>query len=107
MDMKDLKILIIQSKFVIIPSKWFDNLPNTLIEAYSFGKPVIMPNHGSFKEFQTNPNLFFDKDLKCIKYAMEISNNDYEKASTEAKRIFTSQFSKSSHLNSLLNENII
>lgn len=107
MDMKDLKILIIQSKFVIIPSKWFDNLPNTLIEAYSFGKPVIMPNHGSFKEFQTNSNLFFDKDLKCIKYAMEISNNDYEKASTEAKRIFTSQFSKSSHFNSLLNENII
>ena len=53
---------IIQPKFVIIPSKWFDNLPNTLIEAYSFGKPVIMPNHGSFKEFQTNPNLF-DKDL--------------------------------------------
>ena len=38
--------------------------------------------------------IFFDKDLKCIKYAMEISNNDYEKASTEAKEYLFSIFKK-------------
>jgi glycosyltransferase involved in cell wall biosynthesis len=41
----------IQNAFcVVIPSVWYDNLPNVLIEAYAHGKPVIAPAHGCFLE---------------------------------------------------------
>jgi glycosyltransferase involved in cell wall biosynthesis len=41
----------IRSAFcVIVPSVWYDNLPNVLLEAYAYGKPVIAPAHGSFLE---------------------------------------------------------
>jgi glycosyltransferase involved in cell wall biosynthesis len=36
---------------VVIPSVWYDNLPNVLLEAYAWGKPVIAPNHGCFNDF--------------------------------------------------------
>lgn len=33
---------------VVIPSVWYDNLPNVLLESYAYGKPVIVPRHGCF-----------------------------------------------------------
>lgn len=36
---------------VVVPSTWYDNLPNVLLEAFAYGKPVIAPNHGCFSEF--------------------------------------------------------
>ncbi|KAF0232748.1 MAG: hypothetical protein FD177_2230 [Desulfovibrionaceae bacterium] len=38
------------SRCVVIPSIWYDNLPNVLLEAYAHGKPVIAPDHGCFSE---------------------------------------------------------
>lgn len=35
---------------VVIPSVWYDNLPNVLLEAYAYGKPVIAPDHGCFND---------------------------------------------------------
>jgi glycosyltransferase involved in cell wall biosynthesis len=44
----ELESHILNASSVIIPSVWYDNLPNALLEAYSYGKPVIAPAHGSF-----------------------------------------------------------
>ena len=56
------------SIFSIIPSKWHDNLPNSLIESLSNGVPVISPNYGCFPEFIINEKngLLYDNynDLK-------------------------------------------
>ena len=35
---------------VLCPSTWFENLPNTVLEAYSYGKPVIAFNIGCMPE---------------------------------------------------------
>ena len=35
---------------VLCPAVWYDNMPNTVIEAYSYGKPVIASNIGCFPE---------------------------------------------------------
>lgn len=32
----------------VIPSRWVENLPNTLIESLYWGRPVIVPRHGSY-----------------------------------------------------------
>lgn len=39
------------AKAVIIPSVWYENLPNVLIESMSLGTPVIASKLGSLKEF--------------------------------------------------------
>ena len=35
---------------LIIPSLWYEGLPQTLVEAYAVGTPVIAPRHGAFPE---------------------------------------------------------
>jgi len=41
---------IANAKYVIQPSKWFENCPMTIVESFSLGVPVIGANHSGFKE---------------------------------------------------------
>ena len=36
------------SSFIVVPSTCYENFPRVVVEAYSYGKPVVVPNHGSF-----------------------------------------------------------
>jgi glycosyltransferase involved in cell wall biosynthesis len=47
---KDLDDLIMNSFFIIVPSEWYENNPMVIIEAYSFGKPVIGTDIGGIPE---------------------------------------------------------
>ncbi|MBR5597738.1 MAG: glycosyltransferase [Lachnospiraceae bacterium] len=47
---EELEEIIRNSRFVLIPSIWYDNLPNTALEAFRNGKPVIASNIGSLPE---------------------------------------------------------
>lgn len=42
--------IIQHAMYVVVPSRWYENLPNTVLEAYSHGKPVIAMNIGSMAE---------------------------------------------------------
>ena len=46
----ELEAVIKNSKFVLVPSIWYENLPNTILEAFSYAKPVIATNIGSLSE---------------------------------------------------------
>ena len=35
---------------VVVPSVWYDNQPNVVLETYSQGKPIIAPDHGCFPD---------------------------------------------------------
>lgn len=39
-----------ESSFVILPALWFENLPNTVLEAFSAGRPVLGTHLGSMPE---------------------------------------------------------
>jgi glycosyltransferase involved in cell wall biosynthesis len=45
-----LNALYEQSSFSVIPSLWYDNLPNSALESFAGGAPVIASRHGSFLE---------------------------------------------------------
>lgn len=46
----DLEEEIKNARFTIIPSIWYDNLPNTALESFQYGKPIIASNIGSLPE---------------------------------------------------------
>lgn len=39
---------IASSRFLVLPSLCYENFPLVLLEAFSLGTPVIVPNHGAF-----------------------------------------------------------
>lgn len=47
---KELSILYKNSRFVLVPSECYDNMPNVALEAMSYSKPVIATDLGSLKE---------------------------------------------------------
>ena len=58
----ELEKIIKNSRFVLVPSIWYENLPNTVLEAFSYGKPVIATKIGSLTEtIENNKNGFLFK----------------------------------------------
>lgn len=45
-----LEAVIKNARFTLIPSIWYDNLPNTALESFQYSKPVIASNIGSLPE---------------------------------------------------------
>ncbi|MCD7843650.1 MAG: glycosyltransferase family 4 protein, partial [Clostridiales bacterium] len=46
----ELEEVIKGARFTLIPSIWYDNLPNTALESFQYSKPVIASNIGSLPE---------------------------------------------------------
>ncbi|MEM4397554.1 MAG: KEOPS complex kinase/ATPase Bud32 [Candidatus Woesearchaeota archaeon] len=46
----ELSNLYKNASFLIMPNIWYENMPNVVLEAFSFEKPVIASNIGSMKE---------------------------------------------------------
>ena len=51
---KDVQWLIARSRFVVIPSEWYDNLPLVLCQAYATAKPVIASAINGIPEYVEN-----------------------------------------------------
>jgi len=47
---KDLEDMILGSRFQIMPSIWYENLPNSALESMLYGKPLIASDIGSLRE---------------------------------------------------------
>jgi glycosyltransferase involved in cell wall biosynthesis len=91
----------------IIPSVMYENLPNSLLESFTFGVPVIGSNIGSLSgviKDQQNGLLFepgSENDLADkIKYSLE-NPNIVMKWGENAKILAENEFSPEKHLNKL------
>jgi len=49
-DMDELEGLYRGASFVVVPSLWYENTPNVVLEAMAYGKPVLASNLGSMPE---------------------------------------------------------
>lgn len=94
---KDLEQLIDRATCIVCPAIWYENMPNTVIEAYAHGKPVVASRLGSLseivedgitgylfeaKDFQQLANklqLFIDDDTLSVKLGL----NAHEKCERE------------------------
>jgi glycosyltransferase involved in cell wall biosynthesis len=106
----ELSELIRYASFIIVPSEWYENNPLTILEAYSYGKPVIGSRIGGIPEIieegQTgflfeagNQSQLTDTLLK----ADLLSDTDYQKMSIAARAFASSHFHPELHYTNLMN----
>jgi len=101
--------LINNSNFVIVPSEWYENNPLTIVESFTFGKPVIGSDIGGITELLQNNRgvLFkpksFDSLEKAILKASNLDEKEYEIYSQNVTNYAKKEFSEENHYNSLLN----
>lgn len=105
----DLIKLIKKCSFVIVPSEWYENNPMSIIESYAYGKPVIGANIGGIPEIIIENKtgfLFKSGDeislKKVIEKADEISINDYNLLSQNARDFAINNFSSSTYYTKLI-----
>jgi len=79
--------------FTIVPSEWYDNFPNTILESYAFRKCVIATNIGSLKEMILNGEtglLFKIKDYGDLREKITYLFNN----SDECRRLGSNAFAR-------------
>jgi len=76
-----LEKIICDARFTVIPSIWYDNLPNTALESFRYYKPIIASNLGSLPEIVvngTNGYLFEAGNVSDLVNKIKLFDNDNE-----------------------------
>ncbi len=102
-DLPSLKETIRKSLCVIVPSIWYDNMPNVVLESFASGKPVIASDLGSLPELvvEGKTGLLFspgnpDHLAECLCAIVE--NPDQTSAmGRESRRAAETLYSPSAH----------
>ena len=99
--------LLRNAYMTIIPSIWYDNLPNVVLESYASGTAIIASNIGSFKECVNNDKtgLLFEagnSDDLADKMEYVLENPDRVAfMSQEARNVALGKYSRERHLSNL------
>jgi glycosyltransferase involved in cell wall biosynthesis len=105
---KEFDRLLLNSKCVIIPSEWYDNLPQILCQANAAGKPVIASEINGIPEYVTdNINGFLfepgnQKDLaQKINYVDSLNSSEYTALSKNSRSFAETNLDYKFHLQNL------
>lgn len=61
---QELERLISRATCIVCPAIWYENMPNTVIEAYAYGKPVVASRVGSLAEIVVDGETGFLFEMK-------------------------------------------
>lgn len=92
----------------IIPSKWYDVLPNVMLESFAVGIPVIAPKIGAFdeivKDWQNGLKFEFGNrdDLKLVIIRSNKNKTKIFKMKSAIKTFFNENFLSANHYKSLI-----
>ena len=70
MKFEEIQIYLSKCLFTVVPSEWYDNFPNTILESFAFKKCAIATNTGSLVELVIDNEtglLFNIKDIEDLK----------------------------------------
>lgn len=92
----------------VLPTRWVENLPNTLIESIYFERPVVVPNFGSFKYTVDDTVSFkFEALSKSSLYdcleSIILNPSVISEKSNNCNDWFNKNFQEENHINKLLN----
>jgi len=98
-----------KSKFIFVPSEWYENNPMNIIESFALGKPVIGSRIGGIPELVKegyNGYLFesgnFDDLTNTIKKAESTLDNDYTRFGNNARIFAEEHFNETKYYDALL-----
>lgn len=106
---KELKHLIENSSFIVVPSIWYENNPMSIIESFHLGKPVIGSNLGGIPELLNNGRgIIFENDKQnnglttALINALKMSKKEYQNISRKCLDFATSSLSDSQNYEQLI-----
>ena len=104
---EELEEIIKGARFTLIPSIWYDNLPNTALESFQYSKPVIASDIGSLPELVldgVNGYLFKPADARelCEKVALLDNDDVVEKMGAASRARLEDRFAPQTHYNTLM-----
>ncbi len=104
----ELEEVIKGARFTLIPSIWYDNLPNTALESFQYSKPVIASNIGSLPELVidgVNGYLFEPGNADDLKAKIELLDSDEKIRAMGAKSRSRLEdgFAPKTHYDALMN----
>lgn len=106
---KDLYDLVQESKFVCVPSEWYENNPMTIVEAYSLNTPVIGAAIGGITEIidDAKTGYLFEsgnlQDLcKILDITTKLSKDDYYDMRKNANQFACNNFDREQHYKKLV-----
>ena len=95
--------------FVIVPSRWYENNPMTIVEAYALGKPVIGSAIGGIPEIVegTGAGMLFEPGnigalTDAIRSAVSLDDAAYGLMSASARAFYESNFAPEAHYSELI-----
>jgi len=92
----------------IVPSEWYDNFPNAVLESFAYSKPVIATDFGSLKELVQNDRTgytfpYADADALCECARRLLGNPDEaRRMGAEAHSRVASVYSPETHYKALM-----
>lgn len=106
---KELFSLVRDTKFVCVPSEWYENNPMTIVEAYSLGTPVIGSRMGGIPEIIKDGKTGYTfesgnlSDLEQqIAKANALSAEEYAAMADAAYKFYQQNFSEEHHYEELM-----
>jgi glycosyltransferase involved in cell wall biosynthesis len=103
----ELEKVISNSRFVMIPSIWYDNLPNTALESFFYSKPVLASRIGSLPELVhdgENGFLFEAGNHDDLMQKIKILDDDelVLRLGKNSKKLLKQGFSENMHYQNLI-----
>ena len=103
----ELEEVINGARFTLIPSIWYDNLPNTALESFQYSKPVIASNIGSLPELVVdgeNGYLFKSADVDDLVTKIKLLDDDEKIKSMgeKSRRRLEDRFAPKTHYDALM-----
>lgn len=102
---KELEYMISRATCIVCPAIWYENMPNTVIEAYAYGKSVVASRVGSLAEIIVDGEtgyLFEMKNSKdlALKLRKFIDNETLSmQLGKKARNICEGKYSTEKHMN--------
>ena len=99
--------LLLRSRALIVPSRWYEGFPMVVVEAYSRGVPIIAPAHGSFPEMVEDGGsglLFRPGDAASLVETVRalMDHRLSERMGRRARAVYEERFTEGRNLERLL-----
>jgi glycosyltransferase involved in cell wall biosynthesis len=104
----ELKRIYRNAHCFVMPSEWYENMPNVVLEAMLYSRPVIASNLGSLKEIvknNTNGLMFKPGDSQDLRNKIDLLFKDQRLAKKLGKNAYLdaiSKYSPENHYNILI-----